>query len=171
VVFVNFVVKKIGSFRIFTKVRKHSLTDYETFRSIAANNVANRMKKSSTPKPTDAELAILRVLWSLGPATVRAVHVELCRARETGYTTVLKMLQIMIDKGLVRRNESERSHVYEAAYSEQQVQRRLLGHLLDQAFGGSAPKLVMQALAAKKASPAELAEIRRLLDELEDGKP
>jgi predicted transcriptional regulator len=128
------------------------------------------MKKSPTPKPTDSELAILRVLWSLGPTTVRAVHAELSRVRETGYTTVLKMLQIMTEKGLVRRNESERSHVYESAFTEQQVQRRLLGHLLDGAFGGSAPKLVMQALASKKASPAELAEIRRLLDELEGGE-
>jgi BlaI family penicillinase repressor len=128
------------------------------------------MKKSPPPKPTDTELAILRVLWRLGPATVRAVHAELNRAQETGYTTVLKMLQIMTEKGLVRRDESERSHVYEPALSEQHVQRQLVGHLLERAFGGSAQKLVLQALAAKKSSPQELAEIRRLLDKLEKGE-
>lgn len=128
------------------------------------------MKKIPPPKPTETELAILRVLWRLGPATVRAVHEELQKAEATGYTTVLKMLQIMTAKGLVRRDESERSHVYEPAFSEQQVQRQLVGHLLDRAFGGSAQQLVLQALAAKKSSPEELAEIRRLLDELEGGK-
>jgi BlaI family transcriptional regulator, penicillinase repressor len=125
------------------------------------------MKKSPLPKPTDTELAILRVLWRLGPATVRTVHAEFNRVQETGYTTVLKMLQIMTEKGLVRRDESERSHVYQPVLSEQHVQRQLVGHLLDRAFGGSAQKLVLQALAAKKSSPQELAEIRRLLDQLE----
>jgi BlaI family transcriptional regulator, penicillinase repressor len=126
------------------------------------------MKKNKPPRPTDAELAILRVLWRLGPATVRAVHDELSRAQETGYTTVLKLLQIMTEKGLVKRDESERSHVYQPACPERDVQRQLVGHLLDRAFGGSAQKLVMQALAAKKSSPAELAEIRKLLDEMEE---
>jgi len=125
------------------------------------------MKKTTTPKPTDTELAILRVLWRIGPATVRAVHDELTRAQETGYTTVLKMLQIMTEKGLVRRDETERSHVYEPVMSEQQVQRQLVGHLLERAFGGSAQQLVLQALSAKKSSPKELAEIRRVLDEME----
>jgi predicted transcriptional regulator len=125
------------------------------------------MKKSTLPKPTDSELAILRVLWRLGPATVRAVYAELNSVQETGYTTVLKMLQIMTEKGLVKRDEAERSHVYKPACSEQQVQRQLVGHLLERAFGGSAQKLVLQALAAKKSSPAELAEIRKLLDEME----
>lgn len=128
------------------------------------------MKKPLPPKPTDTELAILRVFWRIGPATVRAVHAELNRAQETGYTTVLKMLQIMTEKGLVKRDESDRSHIYQPAFSEQQVQRQLVGHLVDRAFGGSAQKLVMQALSAKKASPAELAEIRKLLDEMEGGK-
>jgi predicted transcriptional regulator len=127
------------------------------------------MKKTTLPRPTDTELAILRVLWRLGPATVRAVHDELIRVQDTGYTTVLKMLQIMTEKGLVKRDESERSHVYQPACSEQQVQRQLLGHLLDRAFGGSSQKLVLQALAAKKSSPSELAEIRKLLDEMEGG--
>jgi BlaI family transcriptional regulator, penicillinase repressor len=128
------------------------------------------MKKTLTPKPTDSELAILRVLWRLGPVTVRAVHDELRLAQEIGYTTVLKLLQIMTEKGLVKRDESERSHVYRPAFPEQEVQRQLVGHLLERAFGGSAQKLVLQALAAKKATPGELAEIRKLLDEME-GKP
>jgi predicted transcriptional regulator len=127
------------------------------------------MKKLSRPKPTDSELGILRVLWRIGPATVRSVHDELNLAQETGYTTVLKLLQIMTEKGLVTRDESERSHVYKPACSEQAVQRQLVGHLLDRAFGGSAPQLVLQALSAKKASPKELAEIRKLLEELERG--
>jgi len=125
------------------------------------------MKKPTPPRPTDTELAILRVLWRIGPATVRAVQEELVRHEDTGYTTVLKMLQIMTEKGLVKRDESERSHVYEPAFSEQSVQRQLVGHLLDRAFGGSAQKLVLQALASKKSSPKELAEIRRLLDKME----
>ena len=124
-------------------------------------------KNYSTPKPTDSELAILRVLWQTGPATVRAVHTELNRVEPTGYTTVLKMLQIMTEKGLVVRDESQRSHVYQPVHSEQSVQRRLVGHLLDRAFGGSAKQLVLQALSAKKATPRELAEIRKLLDEME----
>jgi len=128
------------------------------------------MKKPMPTKPTDTELAILRVFWRIGPATVRAVHAELSREQETGYTTVLKMLQIMTEKGLVKRDESDRSHIYEPTFSEQQVQRQLVGHLLDRAFGGSAQKLVLQALSAKKASPAELAEIRKLLDEMDGGK-
>jgi BlaI family transcriptional regulator, penicillinase repressor len=123
--------------------------------------------KKSTPRPTDTELAILRVLWRIGPATVRAVHTDLARDDATGYTTVLKMLQIMTEKGLVTRDESERSHVYHPAVSEQSVQRRLVGHLLERAFGGSAQKLVLQALAGKKSSPKELAEIRKLLDQME----
>lgn len=127
------------------------------------------MKKSQLPRPTDSELAILRVLWRLGPATVRTVHAELNRAQQTGYTTVLKLLQIMTGKGLVKRDESERSHVYEPVLPEQAVQRQLVGHLLERAFGGSAQKLVLQALSAKKASPEELAEIRKLLDEMERG--
>lgn len=151
-------------------VRRFSLTTTKVF-VIWALNIDFAMKKPMPPKPTDAELAILRVLWRLGPATVRAVHSELRRVQETGYTTVLKMLQIMAEKGLVKRDESERSHVYQPAYSEQEVQRQLVGHLMERAFGGSAQKLVLQALSAKKASASELAEIRKLLDEMEGGKP
>ena len=113
-------------------------------------------------KPTDAELAILRVLWERGPSTVRQIAEVL--GKDTGYTTVLKLLQIMTEKRLVARDESERTHVYEAAYTEDETQRQLVSDLLDRAFGGSAAKLVLQALAARKASPEELAEIRKLLD-------
>jgi len=118
---------------------------------------------SSRPrKPTDAELAILRVLWSRGPCTVRQVAEAL--GRETGYTTILKLLQIMAEKNLVRRDETARTHVYEAAYSEDQTQRQLVRDLLERAFGGSASKLVLQALATSKATPKELAEIKKLLE-------
>jgi len=113
-------------------------------------------------RPTDAELAILRVLWNRGPSTVREVAEAM---RHTGaYTTVLKTLQIMTEKGLVRRNDSERTHVYESAVSETVTQRHLVSDLMHRVFEGSAAKLVLQALQAGKASPDELAEIRRLLD-------
>ena len=118
--------------------------------------------RSPPRKPTDAELAILRVLWSRGPCTVRQVAEAL--GRETGYTTILKLLQIMAEKSLVRRDETARTHVYEAAYSEDQTQRQLVTDLLERAFGGSASKLVLQALATSKATPKELAEIKKLLE-------
>jgi predicted transcriptional regulator len=120
---------------------------------------------STLPKPTDAELAILRVLWELGPSTVRQVQEALERERPTGYTTALKLLQIMTEKGLVERDASERSHVYWARASAQQTQRQLVGDLLERAFDGSAARLVMQALATRRASREELDEIRRLLDQ------
>src|SRR5688500_16117505 len=112
-------------------------------------------------KPTDAELAILRILWSRGPSTVRDVAVAM--DREGAYTTVLKLLQIMTDKRLVRRDESARTHVYEAVATEDQTQQQLVTDLLDRVFDGSAAKLVLQALASGKASPAELTEIQKLL--------
>jgi BlaI family transcriptional regulator, penicillinase repressor len=117
-----------------------------------------------TPRPTDAELAILRVLWDRGPSTVRQVHDVLGRDRPTAYTTALKLLQIMAEKGLVTRDDRERTHVYQARLGEEQTQRQLVRDLLDRAFGGSSSKLVMQALAARRASAEELGEIRRLLD-------
>src|SRR5437762_3128657 len=120
-------------------------------------------------KPTEAELAILQVLWRRGPCTVRQVHEELNRDKTSAYTTTLKLLQIMAGKDLVRRDESERTHVYRAAVSEEKTQRGLVDDLLQRAFAGSAQKLVMQALAHKKATPEELAAIRKLLDELEGG--
>jgi BlaI family transcriptional regulator, penicillinase repressor len=125
---------------------------------------------SKPPRPTDAELAILRVLWQHGTCTVRQVHDELSRERPSAYTTALKMLQIMTEKGLVRRDESERTHVYQSRLSEEQTQRQLVRDLLDRAFGGSSSKLVMQALSARRATPEELTEIRRLLEGNRDSR-
>ncbi len=119
------------------------------------------------PRPTDAELAILRVLWERGPSTVRDVHDELNLRAPTGYTTVLKLLQIMTEKGLVVRDETQRAHIYESRYSEQKTQRQLLSDLVDRAFGGSSAKLVLQALSGRKANADELNAIRDLLNRLE----
>jgi predicted transcriptional regulator len=113
-------------------------------------------------RPTDAELAILRVLWNRGPSTVREVADAM--RHQGAYTTVLKTLQIMMEKALVRRNDAERTHVYEAASSEASTQRQMVTDLMQRVFEGSAAKLVVQALQAGKASPDELAEIRKLLD-------
>jgi len=127
------------------------------------------MAKRIVPRPTDAELQILQVLWRQGPSTVRQVLDALKRRKRTGigYTTVLKLMQIMTEKGLVARDETQRSHVYRAALSEEQIQRQLVSDLLDKAFGGSARKLVMQALAAKRTPAKQLEQIRRILDQLE----
>lgn len=123
-------------------------------------------------RPTDAELAILRVLWELGPSTVRDVHtaLEQHQARALAYTTALKLLQVMHEKGLVVRDESQRSHVYTPTWSEDAIQGRLLGDLVDKAFGGSAGNLVLRALAERPTDPAEIAEIRALLDQMERNK-
>jgi len=121
-------------------------------------------------RPTPSELAILDVLWSRGPATVREVHEQLNPGKPTGYTTTLKLLQIMADKQLVRRDEAQRAHVYEARMLREQAQTQLVRDLVDKVFGGSASGLVMHALSSKRASPAERAEIRRLLDEMEGKK-
>ncbi len=126
------------------------------------------MPTHKLPRPTDSELAILRVLWRRGPCTVREVLDEL--EPGTGYTTALKLMQIMAEKGLVRRDESSRSHVYRATAPETVTQRQLVGDLLERAFGGSASKLVLHALSSRQASRDELAEIRRLLDELEKSR-
>ena len=122
------------------------------------------------PRPTDAELDILTVLWSRGPSTVRDVHEALQKRKAAQYTTVLKLLQIMAENGLVRRNENQRAHVYEASRPKEWTQKQLAGDLLQRAFGGSARGLMLGALAAKKASKAELEELRRLLDEYQEGK-
>ena len=127
------------------------------------------MSKRDLPRPTDAELAILGVLWERGASTVREVLEVLEADRGTGYTTTLKLMQIMFEKGLVRRNDEQRTHVYEAAVTRVKTQRQLIGDLLDRAFEGSAQQLVLQALSAKKSSRAELAEIRKLLEQLEGG--
>ena len=129
------------------------------------------MPKLSLPRPTDTELEILRVLWQRGPSTVREVQETLGQPTTTGYTTVLKMLQIMTEKGLVRRDERQRAHVYEARLAQEQTQQQLVGDLLDRVFDGSATSLVMQALATKKKTSAEeLSRIRQILDEFERGQ-
>ena len=125
------------------------------------------MPKRKVPQPSDGELEILQVLWEEGPSTVRQVQEVLCRRREVGYTTALKLMQIMTEKGLVLRDESQRSHIYHSRFSREHTQQQLVGNLMSKAFGGSAEMLVMQALSAKKVSREELAEIRKLLNELE----
>ena len=119
--------------------------------------------------PTEAELEILRVLWTRGPSTVGQVQQELRATRGTGYTTALKLLQIMTEKGLVERDTTGWRHVYRARFSRTRTQKQIVRNLLDRAFEGSSHQLVMQALSARKASPEELAEIRELLDSLERG--
>ena len=128
------------------------------------------MSKRDVPRPTDAELEILNVLWQRGAATVREVHDELSARKATLYTTVLKTLQIMTEKGLVERDESQRAHLYRARLAQDETQRQLLDDLLARAFDGSASKLVMQALSGREASAEELTEIRALLDAFERGR-
>ena len=122
------------------------------------------MTRPSAPRPTDAELAILRILWDRGPSTVRQVHDILGLERQAAYTTALKLLQIMTEKGLVERDERDRTHIYRARLSQETTQRQLVRDLADRAFGGSASKLVMQALATKRASAEELRDIRKAID-------
>jgi BlaI family transcriptional regulator, penicillinase repressor len=117
------------------------------------------------PRPTDAELEILTVLWSIGPATVREVHDVISRRRTAQYSTVLKFMQIMAEKGLVCRDEKQRAHIYEAARPREWTQRQLARDLLDRGFSGSAKALLIGALSARKATKQELAELRKLLDE------
>ena len=124
--------------------------------------------KQGLPKPTEAELSIMRVLWNLGPTTVRQVHEVLAARSPTGYTTVLKLLQIMHQKGLVQRDDSNRAHIYVPTLSKESTQQQMLGDFLSRVFEGSSSALVMQALdSGGKTSPAELKRIRELLDELE----
>jgi predicted transcriptional regulator len=126
--------------------------------------------KVQQPRPTDAELEILRIIWSRGPSTVRQVHDELSRLKTTGYTTVLKFMQIMTEKGLLRRTEEHRVHTYYSTVPQETTQQQLVADLLDRAFGGEPTQMVMQALSGKRASKQDLAEIRRLLDEYEGGR-
>jgi BlaI family penicillinase repressor len=123
--------------------------------------------KQPPHKPTASELEILRVLWSRGPSTVREVHESLSEKKELGYTTVLKLLQIMTTKGTVRRNETQRAHVYESCLPAEQTKRQLVGDVLQRVFEGSASQLMMHALAGRKSSPQEIEELRHLLDEFE----
>jgi BlaI family penicillinase repressor len=118
---------------------------------------------AKSPKPTDAELGLLRVLWTNGPSTVREVHDHMAASRSVGYTTTLKTLQVMTEKGLTIREDQRGQHVYRPRYAEEETLGRLVTDLLDRAFGGSTSKLVVQALASRRASPEELREIRRVL--------
>lgn len=126
-------------------------------------------KPNDLPRPTDAELEILTVLWSRGPCTVREVHETITERKPAQYTTVLKLLQIMAEKGLVCRDETERAHRYEASRPREWTQRQLAGDLLTRAFAGSAKSLLLGALSARKASKEELSEMRRMLDDYEKG--
>ena len=128
------------------------------------------MKKKSSPKPTEAELEILQILWDSGPSTVRFVNDKLNLKKEVGYTTTLKIMQIMTEKNLLARDEENKSHIYSAVYKKDETQKVLLDKFLESAFGGSASKLVLQALGNRKTSKKEIEEIRKFLDEIEGGK-
>ena len=120
-------------------------------------------------KPTQAELAILNALWQLGPSTVRQVQQELESSRGTGYTTILKLMQIMLKKGLLKRDDSSHAHVYRAAATRGKTQKQLVVQLMDQVFEGSAQQLVMQALSTRKSTADELAQIKKLINDLKKG--
>jgi BlaI family penicillinase repressor len=126
------------------------------------------MARHRNSRPTDRELTILRILWNNGPSTVREVNEAMNEDQNTGYTTTLKLMQIMADKGLLRRDDSQFKHVYKPALTEEKTQKLLVGELLEKAFSVSAEKLVMRALSAKKVSAKELVKIRKMLDELEE---
>ncbi len=128
------------------------------------------MAAKANARPTAAELEILNVIWLHGPSTVRFVNDKLNEDKTTGYTTTLKIMQLMAEKGLLKRDESQRSHLYGAAAPQGQVQKLLLDRLLEQAFGGSALRLVMQALGGHKATPEEISRIREMLDKMEGGR-
>ena len=125
------------------------------------------MAKRNTPQPTVRELTILGILWDNGPSTVRDVNDAMNKGKAVGYTTTLKLMQIMTEKGLLIRDESQFKHIYKPAISQERTQKQLVGDLLERAFSGSAEKLVMRALSAKKVSAKELAKIRKILDEME----
>jgi len=128
------------------------------------------MAQSVMRRPTDAELGILNVLWERGSCTVREVHEALGSDNTTRYTTTLKLMQIMTEKGLVQRDESQRAHLYRAALPKERTRRRLAADMMKRAFGGSAEKLVLHALQSKKVSGKEIAQIRKLLDQIEEGQ-
>jgi len=128
------------------------------------------MARPSSSQPTEVELQILRILWNHGPSTARQIHNQLAEVRDTNYSTTVKMLSVMLDKGLVRRDESVRPQEFRAAATQERTQQRMLTDLIQRAYDGSAGSLVLQALASQEASPAELAEIRQLLNDLEGGE-
>src|ERR1700744_2043880 len=123
---------------------------------------------TKTIKPTESELEILQVLWDRDLASVREVHEELAKSKDVGYTTTLKLMQIMHEKGLVKRDDSFKTHIYQAAVSKEKTQKHLLGKMIDTLFGGNSTALVIQALGNHKASPAELEDIQRLLNNLKN---
>jgi BlaI family transcriptional regulator, penicillinase repressor len=123
---------------------------------------------AASPQPTEVELRILRILWEYGDSTARQVHNRLAEDRNTNYSTTVKMLSIMLDKGLVRRDDSVRPQRFRAAATRKRTQQRILKDVIQKVYNGSAGSLVLQALASRKASPKELAEIRQLLNELEE---
>ena len=125
------------------------------------------MAKQQIPQPTGRELEILRILWDMGPSTVRQVNEKMNKQQRTGYTTTLKLMQIMTEKGLVIRDDSKFQHIYRPAVSEEKTQKQVVGDLLEKVFSGSAEKLVMRALSAKKVSAKELAKIRKMLKKIE----
>jgi BlaI family penicillinase repressor len=149
-------------------VRRPSLT-YDTGRTSIPVMAKLSEPDRKAPLPTEAEMAILQIVWNRGPSTVREVHTAL-RSRRTGYTTTLKQMQVMMDKGLLKRNERYRSHVYEARIQREQTQLQLTRSLLARAFDGSAKNLVLGALSAQPISGSELAEIRAMLDRFEKEK-
>jgi BlaI family transcriptional regulator, penicillinase repressor len=123
---------------------------------------------TKTIKPTESELEILQVLWEKDKASVREVHEELLTTKDVGYTTTLKLMQIMHEKGLVKRDDSFKTHIYQASVSKEKTQKHLLGKMINNLFGGSPAELVLQALGNHKASAAELEEIQQLLNNLKD---
>jgi BlaI family transcriptional regulator, penicillinase repressor len=133
--------------------------------------MVSRMTISVTHRPTASELEILRVLWTRGPSTVREVHEALSATKPVGYTSILKLMQIMTEKGLVRRNEDQRAHVYEACEPAEKTKRQIAGDVLQRVFEGSARELMMHALAGRSTSKAEIEELRRLLDDYERKQP
>lgn len=165
----SFFYKKLKTPKINYEKNRTYACVYEKFRiSLRAFNENDMIKDH--PKPTDAELEILQVLWQSGPSSVRQVHESLSGDRDTGYTTTLKLMQIMAEKGLVQRDTNARSHIYEAAIAEAEVQQQLLRRFVDTAFRGSAMSLVMQALGQHQADSDELDQIKALIEQMEQNQ-
>lgn len=129
------------------------------------------MARPTSTQPTEVELQILRILWELGPSPVRDIHARLQSEKGTSYSTTVKMLAVMLQKGLVARDEQAQPHIYQAALTREKAGKRMLNELIERVYEGSAASLVLQALASRKATPNELAEIRQLLDEMEGNTP
>ncbi len=138
-------------------------------RCVAANG-GHFMPRPPSSQPTEVELQILRILWGQGSSTARQIHNRLAETRDTNYSTTVKMLAVMLDKGLVRRDETVRPQTFSPAATQQRTQQKMLKDLIQKVYDGSTGSLVLQALASQKASPEELAEIRELLNELEGGE-